>query len=193
MSELTNLLTIETIIMGAVLIFIIITAIIILIKLKPLKDFDEVKFGKFELKRGKEDKEHEKRQDELLKSFSESLESFKIRIDSLEKLLSDISKRQDIHYKFIKNSVIAANQVLVWGNEPPPFAEVIRAGLMLAKLDQNGNLVDRMRNIIISKGKIGIKDYQYELNRFINEHKERGEALNSQFWKTISKIKEGLY
>ena len=192
MGDLKSILTIEMVVMIVMLLAIVLLAIIILLKMKPFKDFSEVKIGKLELKRGKEEIEHDKQQDEVLGKLLGLADSMRARLDEMDKRLDDMEKRQDIQYEYTRKAVVAAHQGVVWSGKGAPPLEAIRAGLLLAMLGQNGNLVERMQECIMDRGKGGVKDYNNELNQFIND-KSNKDNLTPHFWNVIEEIKKGIH
>jgi hypothetical protein len=180
--NLENLLTAEMVMMAVVLVVIIVASVIILIKMKPLKDFDNIKFGKLELKRGKEEQNIDKQQNEALCAILE-------RINKIDKRLDGMDKRMDAQYEYTRGAVVQAATSVVWGDTSPPFMEVIKAGLTNLMLGQNGNLITRMKHVIIGYNDQAVM-YQSILNEFINNNKSK---LNDHFYKCIAEIKSGIY
>ena len=197
--EWSRLLTVEMIVMGVILLVVLFTGIIILVKMRPLKNFDEVKFGSLVLKKGKDDIERDKKQDESLNKLLEFVESIRNRLNNMEGRFDEMDKRMDkmdnrsnIHYQYIKEAVIAGHKASLWGDQAPPFPEVMHSGLMMIMLGQDGNVITRMRECIMGFGKNGVKTYQSVLNNFINENKEKLEG-NKHFEKHIEMIRNGIY
>jgi len=188
--DLQNILTVEMVMMAIVLIIIVTASIVILIRMKPLKDFDQIKMGKLELKRSGADVERDKQQDEALNKLLTLTDELKNRLDDMHTRIDGMGKRLDIQYTFIKKAAVAANQGVLWGDKSPPFQEVINGGLMLIMLGQNGNVVTRMRECIMGFGIMGVETYQSELNKFRNEYKEK---LDAHFEQQIEAIKKGIY
>jgi len=187
--NMENLLTAEFVMMAVVLVVIIAASVIILVKMKPLKDFDNIKFGKLELKRGKEEQEIDKQQNETLSAILERIDKIDGRLDGMDKRLGGMDKRLDAQYEYTRGAVVQAATSVVWGDTSPPFMEVIKAGLTNLLLGQNGNLIKRMKKVII-----GYNDqaelYQSILNEFINNNRSK---LNDHFYKCIAEIKAGIY
>lgn len=195
--DLSNILTVEVIAMAVVLVAVVIIGLIILVKMRPLQGFDQIKYGKLELKKAPEDTERDKLQDEALNALLASAEQLKARFDTMDSRLNGMDSRlngmdsrSDIQYQFIREAAVAAHQSVVWGDKSPPFLEVVRGGLLLAMLEQNGNLIGRMVEVVMGRGREGVKDYRNELSLFINNHKDK---LTDRFYKTIDAIEKEIH
>jgi hypothetical protein len=187
--ELNKIFTVEVVAMGVILFAVLLTGIIIVIKMRPLKNFDEVKFGNVLLKRGKE---QDKREEEALAAYQKEASKINERLEAMVGEFKKINERLNIQYSFIREAAVAAYKSVLWGDKAPPFPEVIEGGLMLLMLGQNGNVVTRIRECIMGLKDIGINLYQSELNDFINA---RRDTLNSNihFWSMIEEIRKGIY
>ena len=177
--DLQSILRIETI----VLVVIVAMFVIVIIKMKPLKDFSNVKIGKqgLELNRSGE-----------YQKLLDFAEGFNNRLDGIEERIDSMWKRMTSHYEYIKEAVIAGHKASLWGDKSPPFPEVINSGLTMLMLGQDGNVVTRMRECIMGYGKDGVRTYQSELNKFRNENKDKLEG-NNHFERHIEQIRIGIY
>jgi len=156
---------------------------IVIIKMKPLKDFNSVKIGKQGLELNRSGEYHK------LLDFAEG---FNKRLEGIESRIGCMDKRMNAHYEYIKEAAIAAHKASLWGDKSPPFPEVINSGLTMIMLGQDGNVVTRMRECIMSFKDKGVETYQSELNKFINENKDKLEG-NKHFEKHIELIRTGIY
>jgi hypothetical protein len=178
--EAKDLLKIETIVLFA----IVAMFVIVVIKMKPLKDFSKVKISKdgLELNRLGE-----------YQKLLEFAEGFNKRLDYIDERLNNTDKRLDAHYTFIKDAVVAGHKNALWGDKSPPFSEVIDSGLKMLMLGQDGNVVTRIRECIMGLGKEnGIKEYHSALNRFRNDNKDKLIG-NLHFEQHLELIRQGLY
>jgi len=187
--DINKLLSVEILAMGILLFAIVIIGVVILIKMKPLKDFDHVKYGKLELKKTPQDVARDTKQDETLGRLVEITTDLERRLGGIAERLSEINKRQDIHYQFTKEAAINAAKAVVWSDKGAPFEEVIQSGLFNLMLGQNGNLVGRMKEVIKGFGAKGTETYQSSLNRFVNANKDK---LGDRFYKSIAEIEQGI-
>jgi len=103
--------------------------------------------------------------------------------------LKKVNQRLDTHYKYIKEAAIQAGISVVWSDVGAPFVEVIRAALLNIKLGANGNLRDRLAEVIKGLGKDGVSIYKSLLNEFI---KNSDGKLSEHFYETINWIDKEL-
>ncbi|MDR2731411.1 MAG: hypothetical protein LBB81_11015 [Treponema sp.] len=91
-------------------------------------------------------------------------------IKAVQDSMNVINQRLDAQYLYVKNAVIQAGVSVVWGNKAP-FVEVIKAGLLNIKLGENGNLKERMIEVIMGLDN-GVEIYRSLVNEFIKANKE---------------------
>jgi hypothetical protein len=183
--ELKDLLTIEAIALAIIAALFI----LILIKMRPLKDFSNVKIGKqgLELSRSGE---YQKLLD-FAKEFTERLD--KISAESSRDIES-IRERIDAQYKFIREAAINAGIGVVWSGTKAPFKETVKAGLKNIMLGENGNLVNRLVQVVMEEGKNGVANYESELNEFVQNNFTKPKKPVPEHFKTITKqIKDRIF
>jgi len=97
--------------------------------------------------------------------------------------------------KEVKESAVASNKGTLWADKKPPCPEVLVSGLTLLMLGQDGNVVERMKECIMGLGRgIGVETFNSELNRFVNNEKNKENLKNNKhFWIHIQLIKDGIY
>jgi len=186
-----NLFTVEVIAMGVLLLAILLIGLIILVKMKPLQSFSEIKLGKFELKKSPQDAERDRKQDDALSRLLEASAGVERRIDGIDCRLKEIDGRLDVHYGFIREAAVKAANGVVWSDRGAPFEETVQAGLFNLMLGQNTNLVERMIEVIMGYGKNGVQTYNSIFNRFVLDNKEKLTG-NSHFWGSIEDIKRSV-
>jgi len=129
-------------------------------------------------------------QDDTLAAISSKIDGVEKRLDGIDDRLDGMNKQINSQYQLSRNAAIQAANGVVWGDKSPPFMEVIKAGLLNMMLHQNGNLIPRMKEVIIGFGDKGIQIYKSILNEFINNNTEK---LDDHFYKCIEEIKAGIY
>jgi len=188
--NLEKVFTVEVLSMGILLLTILIIGLIILIKMKPLQSFNEIKLGKFELKKNLKDLERDQKQDDTLDKLVLIVTTLEHRLDDIDKHLLRLDKRSDAQYDYTKNAAINAANGVVWSDKGAPFLEVIKAGLLNIMLGQNGNLIDRMVDVIMGFGNKGVETYRSTLNEFIDKNRSK---LDSYFWDSIKRLEAKIY
>jgi hypothetical protein len=186
--DFKNLIKMEMVMMTVMLFVIIATFIIILVKMRPLKDFDNIRFGKLELKRGKEEQEIDKQQNEALSIILERIDSIDKRFDGMDKRMDKMDARQDALYGYTREAVVYSTKSIVWSDQGAPYPEVVEAGLKAIMLGQNGNVIERMKIVILGQPG-GLKLFRSELVKFEKLHKDK---LDDHFYKAVEEMTWGM-
>lgn len=108
--------------------------------------------------------------------------------DDLKEIKTQLMKL----FKFNRETSIKAGNSVVWSDVGAPFVEVVRAGLSNASLGANGNLRDRMVEVIMGIGDNGMQIYYSLLNEFIENAGKEQVALSKEFYETIKYIEDRL-
>jgi len=144
-----------------------------------LSKYKKIKVGAsgIELERNEEkDSEKDIQQDSILSAIKDELKNINTRLDS--------------HYKYIKEAAIQAGVSVVWSGTKAPFVETIKAAFLNIKLEQNGNLIDRLVQLIMEGGKNGVYLYKSLLNDFMN--KDENKNLSPYFKETMKTIEKKI-
>jgi len=167
--------------MGILLLSILVIGLIILIKMKPLQGFDEVKLGKLEFKKTPQDLERDKKQDDALSKLLEMVKALGDRLDGVD-------ERLDANYKFIRKTATQAANAIIWSDRGAPYDETIQAGLFNLMLKQNSNLDNRIKEVIMGQPG-GLQLFNSKLNNFVIDNKE---MLDAEFYQRIKSITWGM-
>jgi len=185
---LENLLKVETV----VLVVTVAMFVVVIIKMKPLKDFSNIKIGKggVELNRSDEYKKLLDFAEEFTKRLDKLSAESSGDIKGIRERLNKIDGRLDDHYKYIRRAVTFSGMSVGWsGASGIPFEEVVDALLMNISLGENGNHEERLKNVIKGGGDNGRRDYYNKLNKFIAENKGR---LDAQFYEVMERVRKYL-
>jgi len=190
--KIKEAITVEAIMLAIVLVVIVVVAIIILVKMKPLADFSNIRLGHFELTRGKKEAEKEagkdKQQNEALNVILAKLEGMSGDLGMMGKRLDGMDKRQDALYEYAREAVIYGTKSMVWSDQGAPYPEVVEAGLKAIMLEQDGNISERMKTVIMGQ-QGGLKLFRSELAKFEKVHKNK---LDERFYKVIENMTYGM-
>jgi len=183
----SKLFEVDVLLQTIVLVVVTIIGIVVLVRLKPFKNYSSVKLGAggLELQRSSEDVEKYQK----LLDFAEG---FNQRLDQLTSEIKGVTERADAQYRFIKKATVAANVGVLWGDKAPPYPEVINGGFMLLMLGQDGNVVNRMVECIMGLKDQGKEIYRRELNKFREEYREQLKD-NQHFHAHIEKIEREIH
>jgi hypothetical protein len=99
----------------------------------------------------------------------------------ITKRLDKTEKRLDAQYRYIREAAVQSSVAVAWG-EKAPFVEVIRAILMGVKLGTNGNMRERLIEVIM-----GMKDGKSLFESVLNIYRKDNPdtAQNKYFNDTI--------
>jgi len=111
------------------------------------------------------------------------------RLDAIENCINTIQQRMNAQYKYLRETTIQSGVSVVWAGAKPPFMEVVKAALTNIMLGENGNLVKRMKKVIMEDGPGGIERFESILNIYIKENKEK---LTDHFYNVVAQIKQGI-
>jgi len=111
------------------------------------------------------------------------------RLDTIEQCINGMQQRMNAQYKYLRETTIQSGVSVVWAGAKPPFMEVCKAALTNIMLGENGNLVKRMKKVIIEDGPGGIERFESILNNYIKENKDK---LTDHFHNVVAQIKQGL-
>jgi len=177
----------EKLVSVELIILVVITFMFIAILVR-MKGFSKFKIGKDGIEVDRTD-EYKKLLD-FAEGFNKRLDKVDERLDGIDGETKGIKLRADIQYEYLRKATVAANQGLVWGGVQPPFIETVRSGLLLAMLEQNGNLIDRMKHVIISEPD-GLKQWRSKVEEFVHDKENKGK-ITPRFWEIVKEIEQGL-
>jgi len=109
-------------------------------------------------------------------------------LDEVEDLRSRVIKIENtlqIHYGYIRNAVVQSGIGVGWSDKGAPYDETVKALLMNLSLGENGNHESRLVDVVIGRGKEGIRDFNSKLNDFIRANKDR---LDDRFYESIRNV-----
>jgi len=173
---LESLLKVETV----VLVVIVALFVVVIVKMKPLKDFSNIKIGKGGVELNRSDE---------YKKLLDFAEGFTASQKTLEGRITEIDDVLKYHYRFIRNAVVQSGIGVAWSDKGAPFDETVRALLMNISLGENGNHENRLVEVVMGKGKGGVEDYRSKLNEFIKENKDR---LDGRFYEAVERVGKRL-
>ena len=104
-----------------------------------------------------------------------------------KKRQDEVDARLDKQYEFIKEAVIQSGVGVVW-TDGVPFIEIVNAALLNIKLGKNGNLQEKLVEVIMKEPN-GVKTYKSMLSAFKSEH---GPKMSDHFNNTIDWIEKSI-
>jgi hypothetical protein len=185
--DASKIVTAEIIGLAIVLVAVVVVGVIIIVKLKPFKDFSDIKLGKVELKRSNDFAVLE-----TILSKADAVEkrlgNVEGKLDEMDKRMDNMDKQQDALYGYTREAVVYSTKSIVWSDQGAPYPEVVEAGLKAIMLGQNGNVIERMKAVIIGQPG-GLRLFRSELGKFEELHKDK---LNDHFYSAIKEMTWGM-
>jgi len=146
-------------------------------------------FPFFKKNRGKQAQEAQPDIIEDLVKKLEKIEAFNEK-DEIErkKRQEEVDRRLDAQYEYIREAALQSGIAVIWATDGVPLVESFRAGLLNIKLGANGNLKEKLVEIII-KNPNGRTVWKSVLSAYKREHCG---AMGDHFNETIEWIEKRI-